>query len=511
MKSLFIVFLVLVVFDQDFLFANELKNNIKPVRIRTLDNPNNLPVIKIGRTLTQTSGSSQVLWNLPYDYALQTWIYWVNTVKGGIILNNTKYLIEDYLYNDGADCETAKIIYEEQLILKDKVDILFSPLLPADSCLDIVFIAENYSKPYLNVGDWSLQYAITNLPQYKNLNWAVNLLPDYSTAASACIDPLAKSGAKTYVLAYVDYIAGFAQASIYSAFLDGMEMLDNYTILDGNQFASEGCSYINPLIDKWKKLNPDVFIGTVYKQNSAQFLVCLHLKKFAPKGIFLWSGPAGFFDVRLEAENDGVGSLAESLYDRSFNFTDPVFDYGDNYATTFEKIAGYPVGYEATFTNAAIMAQDCIVKKNSFDPYILIDCIKNYNGSTLYGPISIVNNQINRTYLCVQQIDKINISVIYPEGFPNYAPIIYPSNFKYTAKFLYDLDAGIRKRNLILEIMLGGVLPFLILVTIGLIALAHKFYKEVDIICLRYNPDNGEGWLDFTLEKGKHCLSCVDS
>jgi len=431
--------------------------------------PANVSKILVGWTYTFTFGSPQLQYTCQAYHAYMTWLTYINSI-GGVTLNGTQYFFEMIIYNDGADCTLINIL-TERLITVDNVDFMFASIHP--NCHNVAQIPQNYSTPYLNGGDFSLQ-----ISPYRGLNWTVGFIPLSSTLAYSCISTVYALGARTYSFFNVLSLS----PTLYPIIHLGIPAPDfyniSYDLFDLGKVETEGCSYLNPFIDNWIKLQPDILIGNLGLQDAPTLLHCLNERLYHPDIYFYTGGAFPLFRVATGWE--AYGHFTQGFWDVSINLPDPVFGTGATYSNLYFQLWNITAaGYDAHFANTAVVATKAIMNAQSFEKLTLLNALNSFNEYTFYGNNSFTNGTINQPYLCFQENDNGSMNVVYPTNFQGAVPAIYPYPFKYDATFLYERGAPARYRKLLTEItiptIIGGLLIIITVLIIAFVVFKQKF------------------------------------
>jgi len=403
-----------------------------------------------------------------------TWLTFVNS-NGGITLNGTQYYFEMIIYNDGADCDLINIL-TERLITTDNVDFMFASIHP--NCHNVAQIPQNLSTPYLNGGDFALQ-----LSPYGGLSWTVGFIPNSATLAYSCLSTVYNLGARKY--SFFNVVA--ATPSLYLVVSLGYASLPGfYNIssdnLDLSKVETEGCDYLNPIINKWKKLQPDLLVGNMGLQDAPTLLHCLDQQLYHPD-IYFYTGGA-FPAFRAAAGWEAYGHFTQGFWDVSIDLPDPIFGSGANYSNLYFKLWNITAaGYDAHFANTAVVATKAILNAQSFDKQMLLNALNSFNELTFYGHNNFTKGIINQPYLCFQENENGSMNVVYPTDYPGAVPAMYPYPFKYDAQFLYERGAPARYRKLLEEITIPTIIGGLLIIITALI-IAFVVFKQKFIIIL---------------------------
>jgi branched-chain amino acid transport system substrate-binding protein len=413
-----------------------------------------LPRIRFGRTTTFTPGSPQTVYGVRLDAAYRLWQDLVNT-NGGILVNGTTYMVEQIVYNDGADCNTMLILYE-RLITVDKVNFLFAPT--GYDCQRLALLAERYQIPYMNGADGSMQATTETDPAYKNLKWTFTTFPNLPSLIN-CYYSLQAAGMRTFVMAFTPDVPGFDTAVIAATnALNGtIRMLSNDVIslptlaaagaagkLNGDG-APLACDYFNSLIDKWISLDPDVWLGTASTYNF-DLLVCMHRRGYHPRAgmwNFIAIGPATPADAWHYN-----GLLTQNGWDPYANFADSIFTNTQVFAQQIQLRYNFTaLSYEAQMAVTGTMIVEVIKRTQSLDPFVIRDALVNYQGSTVANVDTHFipgTQQTAQSRICFQAISANTTVATWPRDYANARNISYPWKFVYDQSFLDSLRRATR-------------------------------------------------------------------
>lgn len=164
---------------------------------------NDTEEIRFGFTSTSTTGSAQTPFAVRAVMAYRTWAKTVND-QGGLLVNGTRRPVRLIWYNDGDDCETMRILYE-RLIYTDRVHVLFAPV--TYRCENVALTAQQAVSPvtgkyvpFINAADYTLPILMENPTSvYSNLTTTRNIVSNFWTSGTACVDAAYRAGARTYL------------------------------------------------------------------------------------------------------------------------------------------------------------------------------------------------------------------------------------------------------------------------------------------------------------------------
>lgn len=472
--------------------------------------------IKTGRTHCNSTDNPQNYYTTLNDHAYITVVYYFNEVLGGMLINGTRYLIEDINYPDGAECVIMKILYRK-MVEDDGAQFLFAPTNP--DCAVLAKYAEYKEIIYGNGADYSLPvlYLIPNATfqynynylnefpdavydiSYNNLSWVFNIMGNQTQAGYPCAiaytDPsyidqskvpqgkgpvFVKSAVFASNQQEVPYLAEQSRSAMLA--LGVKELMPN-TNINLDDFVTQGCPYLyNLFMNQWKKLNPDYVCLITGASNTSDGVNCMHEIEFQP-------GATNTPVPPIESEYEtwqSQGYTNESPFFASVNFQDPIMGSLSNYVGVYTALFNVtPTFYEISISTTMIILLDCINQTQSLTSSVVRECIRTYNKTTIYGQVSFTpeHSYINRPNVCVQQ-QNVNGSyyVVYPKDYPGRVPTIFPYPFVYNQTFLDNLHPrhhlGLTNEALIITF---SILGFLIIVAVIVVLIGRWKYEWVFI------------------------------
>lgn len=452
--------------------------------------------ISFGRTHCNSTGNPQNFYTNLNDQAYRTFFYYVNQVLGGVTLNGTRYMLRDVNYNDGADCVLMQIVYQHMIDV-DGVQFLFAPTNP--DCSVLAKLAETRKILYLDGADYSMVLLqltpnsttkfdtgiYASIP-YANLQWTINFMNNQITYGVACSEAMTNvsyvdqsrtpagqppTKVRTFVAAYnqeVPYLVPQHRTALLARNCTELYPMQVWNLQD---IVTQQCAYLQPTLDQWRKLDPDLILVTSGASNTSLFFTCLDRMLWRPKLAIL--PPVPVTDPTYPAWHT-EGILSPTNFDASENFADPVFGNFTTWNSTYTQLFGFPPSsYELTIVATAIVTLDCIVRTQSIDSVIVRACILAYNYSTAYGQVQISNGAdgsryVDRPLLCVQNVNGTS-NVIYPLDWPGFKQVLLPDTLFAYPQSWFDLLAGTPWWTQIDTVLVVCLSIFGVLVVIGLI------------------------------------------
>lgn len=451
--------------------------------------------INVGRTHTNSTANPQNAYTQLSDNAHTAVVYFFNVVRGGVILNGSRYLYNDIAHNDGGDCDLMKITYQHMVDVEG-AQFLLAPINP--DCSVLSKFAESRGILFMNAGDYSLlivrhienyttSYDIEAWSQaynYQDLEWTINLMVDQSALGASCADALTDptyidqtgvapgspprrvrtavyaSNRKEVPYNVATQKAAFAARNVTELYPE--QDLDLKTIL------TEQCSYLDPIIDQWQKAAPDFAMLITGASNGSIGMTCLHKRHYQPPALVSIVAD-GSLDLWHTA-----GQPSELPFIASVDVADPVFGLYSVWAELFSILKGYtPTFYEDTFAAAQTVLLGCINSTQSLDGVVVRECLRRFNGSTVFGTLSFAKEYgyaPNRPNVCLQKQTNGTFLPVYPADYPGRVAYLlpfepFPWNATWEAQFAAD-EASKRRRRLLIAILV----PVILVVVLGAIA-----------------------------------------
>lgn len=410
--------------------------------------------IRWGRTHCNSTGNPQNYYTKSNHQSYATVAYYVNEVLGGILLNGSRYLVDDINYNDGADCNIMKILYQYMVDVLG-AQFLFAPVSP--DCSVLSKFAESRAIPFGNAGDYSLLIlritpnATTpydNEPwadgiSYDDLKWTFNGMNDITQGGSSCAeamtnptyidqsdaDPGTPVRVRTAVFgsnqAEVPYLAATQKGQLIARGVTEVYPEQNWNL---NAIVAQKCGYLNPTLKAWKDLKPDFIYMITGASNSSVGLECLHALNYESPILMI---PTALDDTTADWHT--IGIVQESPFFASINFADQIFGTYQNFVDSYSLLWNDTVTfYELTFASTAVVLLSCIENTQSLDSNVVMACIRKFNQSTIYGQVSFNPNglYVDRPNVCLQKTGRGKYNVVFPRDYPDAQLLEMPSQFE---------------------------------------------------------------------------------
>jgi len=358
--------------------------------------------IKIGAALSESGKFSVEGKDSRQGY--DTWARWVNEDYGGIKMPDGRYTVEVVYYDDESDAETASNL-TQKLIDDDQVDFLLGPY---SSGLTTGASAIAEANDMLMVEGNGTSNAMFERG-FENLYLVATIASDYTKSG---IEAFAAQGAKTAVLAYEDtsFPTAVANGAIEHLAANGIELLATETY-------PKDPSDLTPIIQQFKDLDPDVFIGGGHYIDAVLFINAANETGFDPDGMLITVGPS---NPKLTSElgEDVFGVVGPTQWEATMAYEGEWFGSAGDYATRYESYWGEPPVYQsASATASALALHIAIEQAGSKDTAAVRDALNSMDVDTFYGPIKFDDAGVNRAKpMGTIQVQDGEINVVAPEG-----------------------------------------------------------------------------------------------
>lgn len=446
-------------------------------------------IIKVG--WTYGASGEEVPYSLDQNAFMQFFFGYINNVTDGIIVNGTRYHIQQFVYDDGSDGETRYILYET-LVLQDNVDFLISAVSNTDQ--SAVVIAEKYGVPLLNGANYATAFVYPT-----GLNWTFSTNINALNLAKGCISQLGQAGVKTAVVAGPEiFQAALGGSTNYSlqTLNSPIEILD-YVILDETKLLdpTQVDEYMAPFYARWSAMQPDAFIGGAGDTPSCYNLVSsMRRALFNVKAQYHWEG-IDVANLRRQLGWQGETLMVGSQFDSTlFNFSDPFLGNSQNYVRLYNASFGLDSTYfDVVNVLTGIVGLRAIQLAGTLDKEAVRYQIQHFNESTIAGLITMGPNGYleNVPYYCYQigydQVYRPLHDPTNPYDLPNSVSIAYAADYSiiyppgwvdyYTPKTYFQ-------RNRIWILCVAIITPFVIVLLVWLGALIYRNY-----FCLCFPKD----------------------
>lgn len=517
--------------------------------------PPGTPTVKFARTTTLTPGSAQTQFGILLDDAYRLAQNKTNTA--GIMINGTLYLFEQYVLNDGADCNTMLLLYE-YMIQTYNVTFMLAPT--GFDCQRLALLAEKYGIVYLNGADAQYQRVAETNPDYQNLTMTFTTVADYHSTSN-CFKALADlANIQRFVMAanpevpdYPGYVMSevivrngtlvisnetysFLKSNPSAIDYKVVTLIDGYalyapdkviisqdvvktaqelpldsglTMLDYSRFSLSGiqaaldnndlsleanCTYFDSFITKWLDMGEiDAWVGTA-SAYSDQMMLCFNRRKFHPPYFWHWAA------VNAPAKHawQYEGSFAQDAWEASADFADPLYGSTQQYNSDLKAAYGFPGNsYMAQQSVAFELAWLAVNATQSLDPQVIAAWLRNFRGSTIINSdyhFIPGTQQAAQQRLCFQTVNGTR-SVVYPTDYANAKPIVLNPTYD-TSAFYEEFPQrhGLTHRQLQLAIALPVTAGGIILIILAIVGLLY--YKYHLVFIEKKNAKTGGNWDD---------------
>ena len=328
-------------------------------------------VIKIGAAVSETGRYAEEGKHTREGYLL--WEEWVNE-RDGIDVDGEPHKVELVMYDDESDPDTtAKLV--EQLIDEDEVDFLLGPYSSTltQSAIEVAESRGVILVEGTGASETLFEQSFTNL-------FAV-LTPAGSYTESA-LRLLADQGARSVVIAYADTLfpRSVAEGAREWAERYGMEVL-------AVEAYPQDVTDVSGIVSGFKDLEPDVFIGGGYFNDTVLFVRAARELDFNPKATVMTVGPTNPALIE-EVGADADYLIGPTQWESSMSYRGEYFGSASDYAERFRKKWGDPPVYQSASSTAAALALHLAIEAaGSLEPDAVRTALRNLDASTFYGPI----------------------------------------------------------------------------------------------------------------------------
>ena len=331
-------------------------------------------VIRIGIAVSETGRFEAEGGHTRRGYLL--WEDWVNAEYGGIKVGAERYRAELIIYDDESDLDaTAELV--ERLIDEDKVDFMLGPY---GSTLTRAAIEVAEQRGVIMVQGTGAAETLFQ-QSYRNLFAVLTPAGDYSRSA---LQALAGLGARSMVLAGADEIfpTSVVEGARRWAQEYGLEVVGEVGAYP------RGITDVRDLLQAFKALNPDVFLGGTYHEDAVLFVRTAKELDFNPQAMVLTVGPSSgkFVD---ELGEDANYVMSPTQWESSMTYEGDYFGSASDYAERYEMEWGAPPAYQAASATAAALALHLAIESaGSLDADAVRAALRDMDVDTFYGPIN---------------------------------------------------------------------------------------------------------------------------
>lgn len=466
--------------------------------------PDGAPTVTFGVVITDASGYDNSNFHSVHNQGLRMFQSQANK-QGMIILNNTVHYVDLKVLSGGPDCSNLIILYD-YLITETKVDFLFQPVNA--NCTQLAFLAEAYHVPLINGPDFALtiSQSLPFLPYY-NLTQTYSLSANYTQVMSSCMNPIVRKGAKTIAIVYVESVGGTIIPAVEGAIISYnlTKVMDNLLLDNDKQKEAgaigNGCSYINPYIQQFKKTKPDILFfsqGNVYTEQSIR---CMQRELYYPPAFWLFGSTA--LQNTAESWMSSL-SIVNDLWPGDINTTDPLFTSGINYTADYIRLWGTSlinlISYAAQSSTAGTIIAQAINMAQSTDPDMFRQAMHTIRFQSIIGEVYLVDDTqiFNHPFFCRQQGNgaTANQTYVISDDTINTVDAQYPADqlISRPAAFLKSLKSkSWWTRPRVAGIVVGCTILFTLVVG-ALAGLVYLEYKYNCIFIPKRELNTSEEW-----------------
>ena len=331
-------------------------------------------VVRIGIAISETGRFEEEGGHTKRGYLL--WEDWVNEEYGGIKVGAERYRAELIIYDDQSDPDTTAELVE-RLIDEDKVDFMLGPY-GSTLIQHAIEVAEE--RGVIMVQGTGASETLFQ-QSYQNLFAVLTPAGDYSRSA---LKALADLGARSLALAGADEIfpTSVVEGARRWARAYGLEVVGEV-----GEYP-RGVTNVRDLLQQFKVLDPDVFLGGTYYEEAVLFVRTAKELDFNPKAMVLTVGPNNprFVDDLGEDANYVMGP---TQWESSMTYEGDYFGSASDYAERYEAEWGSPPAYQTPSATAAALALHLAIESaGSLDADAVRTALRDMDVDTFYGPIN---------------------------------------------------------------------------------------------------------------------------
>ena len=370
-------------------------------------------VVRIGIAVSETGRFEAEGEHTRRGYLL--WEDWVNEEYGGIKVGGERYRAELIIYDDASDPDTTAELVE-RLIDADRVDFMLGPY---GSTLTQAAIEVAEARGVILVEGTGAAETLFQ-QSYQNLFAVLTPAGNYSESA---LKALADLGAESVVLAGADEIfpASVVEGARRWAREYGLEVVGEV------ETYPRGITDVSDILQAFKDLNPDVFLGGTYYEDAVLFVRTAKELDFNPKAMVLTVGPNNpkFID---ELGEDANYMMSPTQWESSMTYEGDYFGSASDYAERYEAAWGSPPAYQAASATAAALALHLAIEAaGSLDTDAVRTALRGMDVDTFYGPIDFdeTGKNVAKPMGTIQIQDGVT-RLVAPAGV-SVADLIYPA------------------------------------------------------------------------------------
>ncbi|MCZ6622080.1 MAG: amino acid ABC transporter substrate-binding protein [Deltaproteobacteria bacterium] len=376
---------------------------VKPARMLGL-----LRTLKVGMVASLSGSFSE-----QGRQALQGAMAWIQEVNraGGIPIKELgrKLSLEMTYYDDEGKIGAAKKA-TEQLIARDRVDVLLGPyssgLTVAAAC-----VAEEFRRVLWNHGGAS------DRVNKQGFSWVVSILTPASKYMLGIIDLLREADFELQTMAIVSSASGSFSSAVASGATD-YALAKGFDVVFTGRYGPRGSDF-SPLIREIKGLRPDIILGAGRIEEDLSFAQQLIEKRLEAKAVALVAAPLTRFKETLRAYASGfmgpsqwepgvryMPDYGPSVRDWTVRLHDPGIKGGD-----------YPM---AQAYAAGLVVERCLKEAGTLDNQALRQTAAKLDFTTFYGRF-----RIDPVTGC-----QIGHSMVVVEWQKGWKPIVWPKDMR---------------------------------------------------------------------------------
>jgi ABC-type branched-subunit amino acid transport system substrate-binding protein len=361
---------------------------------------------------------------------------------------------------------TVAILYE-RLITVDNATLLVGPNLPPPQIRGIAALANTYKIPMIdpNPAFRSSLKTMTN-------PWTFHMFPSADSVADACAEVFAQKGIKTAIVAFPvrsETRAAAANASLTAA---NITILATYTLPESTDLQAQ-----RALIQTWKNLKPDLWVGqyTDSSQASSEFLLQMRREKFTPSAFYHYTMPNDPVFVS-SAGWAGVHGFASSAWSPNLNFPDPIYNNSVDFANEFIRRYNTSLtGLDASAAAAGVLYWYALQDAGSLNRDAIRQALLKADYVTAFGRIRFYDNGTTTgIWRCMQEQPDHTLAPVWPpDSLLNLSKVVYPGIPLVPPGFFRGPDYRLRN-----GLIIGGSILFVLsmLVFVGFLTMRYKWH-----------------------------------
>ena len=356
--------------------------------------------IKIGLSLGLTGKHAEIS-----DMQMKAFRLWERDTnkKGGILGRNVSLII----YDDKSDPQSARNLYE-QLITKERVDMVFSPY-SSELTEAVLPVTERYGYPVITSG------ASADRLWQKGHKYVFGILSPASRYTTGFLEMAANHGLKNIAIFYSDdvFSKSSGEASKKWAQSFGLNVLSFFEFKQGSRDFTE-------LAKKARGLNAELVMICGYFDEAVAMRQAMKKIGWYPKAFYASIGPA------LPAYYDKLGQDANLAFSSSQWEPHGKLPGSKFFHDKFVNLYGKSPSYQAAdaYAGGEIMTA-AITKAGRMDRHKIRDVLSTMKTTSIIGRYGVDKNgkQIKHMPLIIQ-LQKGNREIVWPSDLITAKPII---------------------------------------------------------------------------------------